>query len=229
MLDRDRVVAILFVVAGTLVLAAVPTGSNGMAIGDGAWIIVAGITFSAGWQVYSRRREADRPDPGRWGLAAAAGVLLATAAFLGAMLVLGPVVEANPTLAGNPVPIAVTAWALLTTGAVLWARGRQQRTTTLALAVSMGTILGGVSALRAGGTWTPLALIALFVGLGVFTAAVAPSYRARFGGAAAQAQRRRDAPGAQAMPGAQAIPEPPRTVAPGRAVPRSVKRRSRHR
>lgn len=211
-LDRDRVVATGCVAAGAVVLAALLAGNPGITIGDGGWIVVAGITFSAAYQVYSSRRDAGRPDAGPWGLAAGAGLILAIAAFWAATFLLRPIVEASPTLAGNPVPLAVVVWVLLSLGAVLWARGRQQRGTALALAISMGTILGGVAALRAGGTWTPVAMIALLLGFGVFMVAVAPGYRARFGGSAVQTPQPEAAP-------------PPQARAPVRkADPRSVKR-----
>lgn len=218
MIDRARVAAIASFVAGAVVLAALLAGNPAISIGDGGWIIAVGIVLSSAYQVYASRRLAGRPDAGSWGLATGAGLAVAITAFWALSILLRPVVQTSSPVSGNQVALAVIAWALLSLGAVLWARGRQHRTTTFALAISMGAILGGAAALRAGGTWTPIALLALLVGLGVFMAAAFPSYQARFGGRLTAAAQSR------AMP----APTPtPRTRPHKAAEPRPVKRTSR--
>lgn len=180
--DRVRVAAVASFVAGAVVLAALLAGNPSISVGDGAWIVVVGLVLSAAYQVFSTRRAAGRPDAGAWGMATGIALAVAVAAFWALSILFRPAVETSSLVSGNQVALAVVAWALLSLGAVLWARGRQHRTTALALAVSMGAILGGAAGLRAGETWTPVALLAVLVGMGVFTAAVFPSYQARFGG-----------------------------------------------
>jgi len=220
-------VAIGCVVAGLAVLAVLLAGNPGISIGDGGWVILAGITVSSAFQVYLGRREAGRPDSATWGLATGAGLALSIAAVWVTSLLLRPLAEASPAVSGNPVPIAVLAWLLLSLGVVIWARGRQRRTTAAVLAASMGAILAGMAGLRAGETWTPVAVVVLLVGLGVFMAAVLPGYQARFGGRATQAAQPVIAPGPQvrnpARPAGTAAPQG-RTPE-QKSAPRSIKRK----
>ena len=171
MVDRVRLFAILSLVAGAVVLASLLGGDGGISIGDGGWVILVGITLSSAYQVFESRRQAGRPDAGTWGLATAAGIVLAFAAFGMVALLLGPVVAATPVLADNPVPLAIVAWVLLGAGAVAWQRGSQRRAIAIALALSMGMILGGVAALRGDAGWGPVAVLAILLGLGLFVAA----------------------------------------------------------
>lgn len=171
MIDRVRLIAIVSVVAGTVVLASILGGDRGISIGDGGWVILVGITLSSAYQVFESRRQAGRPDAGTWGLATAAGIVLAFAAFGAVALLLGPVVATTPVLADNPVPLAIVAWVLLGAGAVAWQRGSQRRAIVAALALSMGMILGGVAALRGDTDWGPVAVLAILLGLGLFVAA----------------------------------------------------------
>jgi hypothetical protein len=223
--DRVRAVAIACFVAGAIVVAMLLAANPAISIGDGGWIILAGITVSSAWQVYTGRREAGRPEPAAWGAATAAGLVLAIGGVWGLSLLLRPAVEGG-SLAANPGPAAVAGWLVPSLGAVLWARGRQQRSIVAVLALSLGTVLAAAAALRTDAIWAPIAVIVLLLGLGVFISVATLGLQERARGRAVQAARLGQA--ADPTP-TRATPVTTAANAPGRAAARSVKRGRRGR